>query len=211
MVGWIADYPFSSILIGSGAVAVVCLIIWALSAPVRRMSWRQHGFLTCGGLELCWEPRRLPLVVWFHPDLPGTLRVAWEAAAATFEAALGMPLFQRAVEAPAGLALERMPTGQIGVVPDAPRESMRSYHGRTQHRWDPQTGSLEAAIVVLPWSANGSPQYYVALHEAGHVLGLDHVDDTSSIMYPDLGARRDPGCLSDLDVQRLRGLYSKND
>ena len=47
-------------------------------------------------------------------------------------------------------------------------------------------------------------QENVARHEFGHVLGLEHIDDTACLLYPDalfLGHVRD-GCPSELDLAR---------
>ena len=41
----------------------------------------------------------------------------------------------------------------------------------------------------------------VILHELGHVMGLEHVDDPAQLMYPEIGA---PDGLADGD---LNGLY----
>jgi hypothetical protein len=50
--------------------------------------------------------------------------------------------------------------------------------------------------------------YTVALHEAGHALGLGHTDDPNSVMYP---YYRFGAVLSDDDIAGLRHLYGSRD
>lgn len=176
-----------------------------------RKLWARRGESTQGAYRRLWSPRSLPLVVWYQPSLPASLRAAWEASAAVFESAVGQPLFQRGVEAPTALQLSRLMPGSLVVTADCPRHSMGSYHGFTDFRHDPKTGCINAALVCLPWSSNGASQLRVAIHEAGHALGLPHAELLESIMYPDLGARQDPDRLSDMDIQQIRSLYSKTD
>jgi Matrixin len=51
----------------------------------------------------------------------------------------------------------------------------------------------------------GSDLFAVALHEAGHVLGLDHNPSGSSVMYSHLGPGRTTP--SEVDIANLRALY----
>jgi predicted Zn-dependent protease len=55
------------------------------------------------------------------------------------------------------------------------------------------------------WGETGPSVFGVALHEAGHVFGLDHSVSGTSVMYPRLG--NDRSALSAADVRNLRTLY----
>lgn len=80
--------------------------------------------------------------------------------------------------------------------------------GQTDLVWD-QNGHLQSGVVTLAtFDAQGRPinaddVYVVALHELGHVLGLDHSPDSADLMYP-VAKVRD---LSARDVETARLLY----
>lgn len=206
---WMKSHPWTFIIAGVIALLAVGGVVYALATHKRRMRERDRGLMIRDGFELRWTLADIPLAVWFHPELPGVLRDAWEAAAVVFERAVGRAVFMRAVEAPDGLELARLPPGNVGVIAGEPKGAMQTDHGRTEHRYDKRDGYIISALVTLPWSANGALQRHIAIHEAGHVLGLDHDDRTDSIMFPTLSARQEPGKLSELDAERLRKLYRR--
>src|SRR5262249_46545974 len=55
------------------------------------------------------------------------------------------------------------------------------------------------------WSASGLSLEQAALHELGHVLGLDHSPDETAVMYPEPSRERDQ--LGRSDLAGLRALY----
>jgi predicted Zn-dependent protease len=80
--------------------------------------------------------------------------------------------------------------------------------GQTDLRWD-QNGHLQSALVTLAtFDPKGQPLGFdgmrvIALHEIGHVLGLDHSSDTTDLMYPTTKVRD----LSPRDIQTALLLY----
>jgi hypothetical protein len=80
--------------------------------------------------------------------------------------------------------------------------------GQTDLTWD-QLGRVRHATVSLALhTQNGTPLpeaalFAVAVHEAGHAIGLPHSADTSDVMYP---ATR-TGTLTERDRRSIRVLY----
>ena len=59
-----------------------------------------------------------------------------------------------------------------------------------------------------PWSSGGNVDLYsVALHEAGHALGLGHSDRPGAVMYP---YYKQATGLTDDDIAGIRALYGSN-
>ena len=80
--------------------------------------------------------------------------------------------------------------------------------GQTDVTWDDQ-GHIQFAVLTLAtFDPKGRPMEpddirVVAMHEVGHVLGLDHSKDSTDIMFPTAKVRD----LSDRDVRTVRLLY----
>lgn len=200
--------PWTFAVAGVVLLGAIVGVIYGIVTSKARAAAADKGFMVRDGHELRWLVQDVPLAVWFHPDLPMPLRDAWEVAASIIERAVGGALFMRGVQAPDDLDLQKLPTGNVGVVGGDPKGTMQADSGSCEHRYDKRDGRILAALVTLPWVANGL-QKHVCLHEQGHVLGLDHDDRTDSVMYPVLSERQTPGALSEVDVERLRTVYRR--
>ena len=83
--------------------------------------------------------------------------------------------------------------------------------GRTRWSRDDNWWILNASILLAIHHQHGdrldeSAMKAMALHEAGHLLGLDHTSNPGSIMAPRVRIRQ----LADIDVATVRLLYSVN-
>ena len=80
--------------------------------------------------------------------------------------------------------------------------------GQTDVTWD-ENGQIQSVVVTLAtFDPKGRPMEpedirVVATHEVGHVLGLDHSNDSTDIMYPTAKVRE----LSDRDARTVLLLY----
>ena len=80
--------------------------------------------------------------------------------------------------------------------------------GQTDVTWD-ENGNIQSAVITLAtFDPKGRPMEsgdirVVAMHEVGHMLGLDHSKDSTDIMFPTAKVRD----LSDRDVRTVMLLY----
>ena len=80
--------------------------------------------------------------------------------------------------------------------------------GQTDLEWDQDGHILRATVTIATFDPKGRPLGVddvraVALHEIGHVIGLDHSPDSTDLMYAKGTIRR----LSDRDVRTALLLY----
>lgn len=78
-------------------------------------------------------------------------------------------------------------------------------HPHTSLYFEQETGKIHAAPMFLPDDCPSVYKFRVAVHELGHVMGLDHDQSPKSIMYPYITFG--PFEVTDSDVTLLKEWY----
>jgi len=161
------------------------------------------GFMTppsCGGAELKWAKKDLPVSVWLAEadrDLAGDVEEA---------VAFWAPYFEWG-----GVVPPDWNTGGAGakvVYVQSMQLQEINPHGDTRHRHTEDAKcEIGRADIRIPMPLlKGRMRTCVVRHEFGHALGLDHDGDEDSVMSPERGDKF--GCeISIEDAKRLRKAY----
>lgn len=206
---WIRSAPWT---FGIGAVIFLAAVAGVVYAVIARPG--DLTFLEVDGRQLRWDRTDLPLTCFHARNLPAEHLAAWEAARAEVRSGVGGDLVSKCLpweladlprRGPDGGVLLRLRTdedkcGEAEVCVDAGERG-----GTTVHWRNLETGRLRAAAVLLDVDLRGDELRRAVLHELGHVLGLAHDRERSSIMFPTLTDRA--ADLSGRDLGALRDAY----
>ena len=150
-----------------------------------------------------WKPRTRPLAVWVQqrPDLEDWDEEYIDAVSEAFMA-------WDAVELPVRFRIEPDSSKADIEVTWVPKFN-EQISGRTRWSRDENWWIVGGSIVLAIHHQQGdrldqSAMKAMALHEVGHLLGLDHTTNTGSIMAPRVRIRD----LAPIDIATVRVLYS---
>jgi hypothetical protein len=182
-------------LVFVGAVVVVTYAIAVRPGDVK--------FMTRGEVELRWARDDVPVDCFYLRSVPARYVAAYGAARRTLADAAGGALLGPCVAWQLEAPPNRAPSGSVLL---RLRDSEGTAHGaETRHRFDKRDGRILSAEVAFDRGLPEDLVDRVALHEAGHVLGLDHDRESSSVMFPTASGR--PKALSSRDARALRSAY----
>lgn len=150
----------------------------------------------CAG-QVRWSARDLPIELALDPSLSVPWQRAVMAAAAQANAELGRDVFIRKSFSLGDAEEQRR---QVFV-----ETTNTSTHGQTSTDVGVVSCRVKSGRVRLPGLAHGGETMRAAaMHELGHVLGLDHDLIESSIMWPTVAQWSRSSHFTDADVQRLQ-------
>lgn len=197
---WRKNWAGKATLIAGALIFVGAIVGVSYAIAVRLGDLK---FMKVDGVELRWDRSDVPVGCVYLPELPERYRSAYATARRTLADAAGGALLGPCVAWELEAPPKRAPDGSVLL---RLRDEEGTAHGaETRHRFDKRTGRILSAEVAFD---RGLPEELVdrvALHEAGHVLGLDHDRESSSVMFPTAAGR--PKALSGRDADALRDAY----
>jgi Matrixin len=197
---WRKNWAGKATLLGGGLV-----LLLALAGTIYGVAARPGDlkFMEREGRELRWDRADVPVDCFHLSELPDAYAAAYAAARRTLAGAAGGALLGPCVPWRLEAPPSRAPDGSVLL---RLRDSSGTAHGaETRHRFDRRTGRILSATVALDRGLPADLLDRVVLHELGHVLGLAHDREESSVMFP--AARGRPKALSTRDAAALRAAY----
>ena len=186
-------------LILTGCSSSTCAISPRISAPT------DEGFIKASdGKEIHQDENRMPILIVMYPDAEAwsdTMKEATEDwnMLLGFNAFTFVGVIDRPIEPSPGL---------VPVLIDENKQNRAD----TFFGVDKKTGFMQVAAIVMPVGKyTRRIALLFAMHELGHVLGLDHDPDLhNSLMHPKLEGNGEMTAVTQEDIQRLRRYYAKS-
>jgi hypothetical protein len=191
-------------------VGALCAITFALGGCAHQPKYDgDTGFIIKKEKELTFDLRLLPIVVYIDPELPVDCYAALVEAITEMNIIVGRTVFlmPRVPESPDTFDGFNG-AGAVFVTQTRGDQS----RGLTRHFIDATAMTIVNAIVWLPATGVYRADLQFALHELGHVLGLEHDEIRESLMYKELlgpGKTAVPQDLTVKDRALLRDTYGR--
>lgn len=195
---FVKAYPWT---FGVGGAILLTALVGVIYAAIVRPG--DLGFMVRDGHELKWNRGDIPVPCFYAKDFPEEYLVAFERGRKRACDLLGFQIVSSCVPWSLNEALEEVPAGIVYLGFKNTFESVSV--AQTRHLYDKRSGRILSAEVIFADEIDLTYLYVVALHELGHVIGLDHDRERYSVMYPVVVDRST--YFTSKDVDRLKEVY----
>lgn len=196
---FVKAYPWT---FGLGGAILLTAIVGVIYAAVVRSG--DLGFMMRDGCELKWDRGDIPVPCFHTKDLPEEYLVAFERGRKRASDLLGFQITSSCVPWSLQEVFEEVPAGIVYLRVKNASESVLV--AQTRHLYDKRSGRILSAEVIFAFELDPTYLDVVVLHEFGHVLGLEHDRERSSVMHPTVVDRS--ADLTSKDVVRLKEVYA---
>lgn len=201
----ISEHPY---MFAAFVVVLLAAIAGVIYGVVTKGGWKDRGQIIKEGKALHWNRKLVPIPVLVMPGLKEAYVEVWNRTAAALEEVVGRPVFMP----PSRVSADFNPNGTMYAVVLNGDANAAPNRGDANLWWDMLTGEIIRAYVVFPDAHAELPDAdVIVLHEACHVLGLDHDEGKHSIMHPEVQYGSIKQALTKRDVALLQQLYKEGD